>query len=686
MILNLRTILRARWPLVLVAALAGAILGYRLDYRHSATHTVYGQIELPTAHALRRTSNREAGLVGGFVEELPLVASDRILRRIVTDLKLTQSSQFLGFEPDLRTPMQEEALRVFAVARLRAQMRVTNVPNTTLARIEYADPEAGLAIHIVNAAMDDYIADRYERRYASAHDKSLQMESGMAELRQQVSGMQQKLLRLQQELGTPGFTPRNNPYEETLADLESRTMRARLVRLSDTAEAEAMRAYGSEDLAAGNASASADLRQRLSTTRSEEARLQGTLGPNHPAMQAIEADKRSLQTQIEAEYQRSLRMAEARVELAKSYEDELTSTVAAHKSNMAALQHTVADYANLERKYVLARRLYLAKFDLLRSEEMSAAFSQEDIFIVDHAVEAPFKPPFPDWLAVSSGGLMGILIAFGFGSLLDIVPSPLQRIARLEELCEVPVLATVPGLGSGDLADLTALISGHQRAENRSAAVQGFVQGIFDLRANVPSNSRCLLFTSALPSEGRTTISGKVAVAMARRGAKVLLIDADLRRPALHRQFELSGAIGVTSVLRGKVPLMQAVQRVAGTDRLDVLVCGPIPPDASTTLASAEMMELLRCAGKLYSTVIVDSPPMLVTSDALALSQRMDATVWVIRDGKAGRRELLHARQLMQNYGTRPLGILVNGIDTAALRLSAAPPVPKYPKYSKQVL
>ncbi len=153
---------------------------------------------------------------------------------------------------------------------------------------------------------------------------------------------------------------------------------------------------------------------------------------------------------------------------------------------------------------------------------------------------------------------------------------------------------------------------------------------------------------------------------LAQRDVRVLLIDADLRRPSIHHRFGLTGKLGLTSVLTGTATLEQAVQQVTELPNLDILVSGPIPPFPTEMLSSDTMRKLLEEARGRYTHVVMDSPPLLSVTDSVVLARDTDAVVLLVRHGKSGKHAIRRARDLLLRAGAHISGIALNAVDLSS--------------------
>ncbi|HDR7135417.1 TPA: CpsD/CapB family tyrosine-protein kinase [Bacillus cereus] len=177
--------------------------------------------------------------------------------------------------------------------------------------------------------------------------------------------------------------------------------------------------------------------------------------------------------------------------------------------------------------------------------------------------------------------------------------------------------------------------------------------------AAIDTNLHSLMVTSANPSEGKTTTTANMAVVFAQQGKKVLLIDADMRKPAMHQMFQVDNIFGLTNVLTHSERLEKCVQTTL-VDNLHFLACGPIPPNPAELLGSKSMKELLGQAYSMYDLVIFDMPPILAVTDAQIMANVCDASILVVRSESTEKETAVKAKGLLESAKGKLLGVVLN--------------------------
>lgn len=186
------------------------------------------------------------------------------------------------------------------------------------------------------------------------------------------------------------------------------------------------------------------------------------------------------------------------------------------------------------------------------------------------------------------------------------------------------------------------------------------------LRTNIQYSSfdkqiKIILITSAEAAEGKSTVSGNLALSFAQNEKKVILIDCDLRKPSMHKNFKISNLIGLSEVLIGKEELENTVQK--RNYNLDILTSGKIPPNPSEMLSSAAMTALIEKLSEIYDVIILDSAPLKAVTDAQILSTKVDGTLLVARAKRTSKESLIEAKSLLNKVGANLMGIVLHAVE-----------------------
>lgn len=180
--------------------------------------------------------------------------------------------------------------------------------------------------------------------------------------------------------------------------------------------------------------------------------------------------------------------------------------------------------------------------------------------------------------------------------------------------------------------------------------------------ASIDQELESLLVTSSLPGEGKSMTIANLAVVYAQQGKRVLLIDADLRKPTVHYTFRLDNLRGLSNVLINEIELEEAISS-SDVNNLDIITCGPIPPNPSELLGSERMRSMLEEANELYDIVLFDTPPVLVVPDAQILANIVDGTLLVIHSGVTEQDPAIKAKESLEQSTGQLLGVVLNGRD-----------------------
>lgn len=273
--------------------------------------------------------------------------------------------------------------------------------------------------------------------------------------------------------------------------------------------------------------------------------------------------------------------------------------------------------------------------------------------IVDDAVETatPISPQPLRNLALA--GVLGLLLGIGAAVARELLDTSLTSSDDIADVTDAPILGNIASDDAANLAPLDVLSTATPWAEAFRV-----------LRTNmqyveVDEEQKVIVMTSSLPGEGKTTTAINLALTTAMAGQRVVLVEADLRRPLIAQRLGLDGAVGTTNVLIGKLTLADALQEYQDSG-LHVLACGPIPPNPSELLQSHAMETLLTDLRGKFDVIIVDAPPLLPVTDAALIATQADGAIIVVRHGSTTRDQLQHSLERLEAVDAKALGVVIN--------------------------
>ena len=311
-------------------------------------------------------------------------------------------------------------------------------------------------------------------------------------------------------------------------------------------------------------------------------------------------------------------------------------------------------------------------FSFLQSQLYQAQIARAAIGpyveVIDPAIGAvPVAPR--ERMNVVLGALLGTILGVGAAFFLEYLDRTVRTSSDVEALLGLPVMGIIPRLRRVAPGEEDQEVPGRSPLVVALDPLDPAAEAYRNLRMNLMFMSteddpiRSVLFTSAGPAEGKSTTAVNFSVMLAQQGQRVLLVDADLRRPALHRSLDLLREPGLTNLLVGDATVREAV-RPSVLPNLDVLPSGPFPPNPSELLSSKAMRRLLAEFEGRYSQVIVDSPPVLAVTDAAVLAAHTDGAVLVLRSGETEQRAAERAVEQLRRLGVRVFGAVLNEVAT----------------------
>lgn len=604
-----------------------------------------------------------------FVQtQVDVLQSRNLANRVENELDLSEDASFfdaVGIEPALIPA--DEAQRERIVATLLARNLSINIPrNTRIVPISFTASDAVLATRIVNTYAEQAIQANLQRKYDSTSYAREFVADQLAEAKQRVAESERTLNDYARSNSLINLSsPAASGEEGTGGASVVTASLAQINAAANVARADRIQAQSRWNAIANTplySSAPVRSDPTVSALLARQAQVEASLAEErarrlegHPAVEALRAELVQIESNLREAANNVRRSVRAEYEAAQAVESQLTGQVNALKSETLSEQDASVQYALLAREADTNRQLYEELLQRFKELNASSGITASNISIVDLA-EVPAVPTAPSLLRnLAIGIILGLVLA----GIVVFLRTELDDSVRVPEDVEgklgLPLLGVAPEASGGNPLE--------ELHDPKSPLSEAYASLRSNLMFATPEGlPRTMLITSSAAGEGKSTTSRALSHGFARVGKRVLLVDADIRRPTLHKVSGVDNQIGLTTVLTGQAKIADAIQQPDYGSYYQ-MTSGPIPPAPSEMLASARMQEVVDELAEQFDIVILDSPPMLGLADAPNLSVLVDGVIFAIEAGRSHRGALKASLRRLNAVNPNLLGAILTRFD-----------------------
>lgn len=576
----------------------------------------------------------------------------------------------------LRPPEESERLAPF-VGILKGGLGVEKVKMTRLLRISYrhTNPEiAALAANGVAAAFKEY---SYSKKTETTDNSSSALGKATRDLEAQMQRADQALANYTRANGIFSMEGKEDLTTNKLAILHDQAIRAETDRVIKQSLYEDVRQGRVAQLPEALANQQTlDLQKKLSELNISLAQLNVKYGAENPRVAEVKDQVIALQKEITST--RTQLSEKLKTDYERAVRDEAAMKASLNRAKGEAVQQnqTSIQLNILKQNVETAKTLYTDFLQKTKQVNLEKIQTARDVSIAEPA-RLPGGP-------IGPSRTRGVLLAFilslgaslGLVFLLDHLDNTIKTVDDVSRYVRLPALGVIPAIGSsrrqnvlyGSKAEKSASASNGLLSPKDANKDAGSVAEAYRmlrtsiLLAAAGQPPKTVLVTSSQPGEGKTTTAINTSICLSQLGATVLLIDADMRRPRVHKALGIDHRRGLSNYLSGNISLKTVVQATK-IPNLYVLPSGIVPPNSADLLSSEKFRAMLHKLSQHFDHILIDSPPIGSVTDPIIVSRQVDGVMLIVHGGKSSREMVVHSRQELSNVGAKIFGVVLNNVN-----------------------
>jgi len=664
-----------RWLIAILLAV-GLVTGLTITMMQTPKYQATSRLEvqIPSARVFQDMELvSESSDIRAFLTARERLKSRALAQRVVLGLGLSERATFLFPAPDFSvgnifrrafgasapkalddyTPEEREEI---AINRIVGNLTVDLVTNTSLLSINYRDQDRRIAQEIANQIAQSYIDQRVDQTGATSELARQFIQDQVGQVKAKLQASEQELVDYAKEAGITVTGAEGTLIENSMQAInaslskavEDRLNQERLVQQIDAGRGASLEQVlvsdGLQKLRGEIAARSAEYQQKL-----------GTFKPGFPEMVQLQAQIKELRKQYDGGVAIITDGVRLKLDDAISREADLKQKLAEMQAEQAAYQDKNIRYTILKREVDSNRTQYQSLIGKLNEAGVASELRQQNAVIVDLAPlpRFPVSPRLSINLAIAI--MLFAALAAAIIYVLELLNNTFVNPDQVEKELQLPVMGVLPEVDAellvASIADPTSALSEAYRSLRTALQFSGS-----------DGAPKTLVVTSSEPSEGKSTTVFKLARDFGVLGQKVLVIDGDLRKPNVHRQFSIDNTLGLSNLLTNTVRAedLPGVVRQTKEENVWAITSGTIPPNPADLLSSQRMAQLIERMSQRFDLVLIDAPPVVGLSDAPILSRLAHGTLLVVCANKVTRKSAKNALKRLKSAGAQVVGVALS--------------------------
>lgn len=558
----------------------------------------------------------------------------------------------------------ESAAQSRTIDALLKDLTVAPVRNSRLVDLTVRSSDPAMSSRVANAVAKQYIEQNLEFKFLATKEATDFLNARTAEQRKALDQSEQALQRYRERTGAMALEDRQNIVVQRLADLNAAVTRVRTDRIEKESVYNQIKEIQGDRTALDTFPAILNnvfiqqLKVQLNELQRLSAQQSEKLGARHPDMVKVRSAIETTEARINAEVQKVVQALHNDYLAAQVNERSLQASLDQQRGEAQELNRASIQYGALQRDATSNQTMFDGLLERSRETGISGELKTSNIRVVDEA-EVPRKPSSPNRMAnlilgFLGGGLLGVSLAFFF----EYLDSRIKQPEEIKTQLGLPFLGMIPAFAPKETTGPPLIGNGMP---------EGFGEAFRGIRTNVlfstaEPGSKSIVVTSTGPGEGKSVVSANVALSLALAGQRVLLIDADMRRPKVHEFFGAALEPGLSNIMVGDSKASDGVKKTL-TPNLWLLAAGKHPPNPAELLGSRRFRDFILSLGEHFDWVILDSPPVMAVTDASILAHHAHGVIFVVGAEMTARAAAKTALEQLDGAKAKYVGGILNRVD-----------------------
>jgi capsular exopolysaccharide synthesis family protein len=687
-----KVIRKRRWTIIsftLIVLIATGVMTFTMEPVYRSTATIQINKENPQIVDFKEIFSVNTMEMDYFQTQYKILESRSLAKKVIHSLKLSGHPEFL---PKPQTAYQEWKGKILAsfsgifssskedatpsetkkeillINQFLSRLKIEPIRNSRLVKIHFDSNYPELSAQVANVVAETYMQQNLELRFVTTEKAKEWLTRQLQDLKAKVESADEDLQAFGSKHDIISLEEKENVTMQRLTELNEALTNAESDRIAKEAIYRQVQSKNVDSLPPilENKLIS-DLKQAYIQLEAQYVKQLETFKADHPEMVRLKKQMEILKARLDSEIGKVAAGIKNDYESSLRRERLLRQAFEQQKKKAMVMKEKAIQYNILKREADTNRELYKGLLQRMKEAGISAGITASNIQLVDPA-ELPIKPYKPNKrlnlaLALFVGLFLGIGLAFFFEYLDRSVKTP----DDVEQLVRLPFFGLVPEIPherrkwaeKKALYPVELITFGLPRSMVSEAFRNIRTSILLSFSGNPPKK---IAISSPNPAEGKTMIAINTAIALSQMSAQVLVIEADLRKPRVHKIFDQENGVGLSNFLSGQAELGSIIKKT-GIPNLSCILAGSFPPNPSELLGSFVFKGMIERLGEQFDHIIVDAPPILGFADSVILSTSVDGVILVVHGGKTPRETLQRAKDILVQVNAKILGVVVNRVD-----------------------